>query len=105
MKKHSQIRYERDERSPDGYYFAKIAAIGIDAGYLITGTQTPAAAREASGDYDATPREQAVLDLFRALDEESQQEVLHIAQEKERLRKLEAEVEGLKAQMKGRRRA
>lgn len=35
--KHSQIRYEADERLPDGNYFAAIANAGADIHYIITG--------------------------------------------------------------------
>lgn len=35
--KASQIRYESDERSPDGVYFAAIASAGADILYILTG--------------------------------------------------------------------
>lgn len=35
--KHSQIRYEKGERSPDGDYLALINALGADVHYILTG--------------------------------------------------------------------
>lgn len=35
--KASQIRYESDDRSPDGLYFAAIAQAGADVLYILTG--------------------------------------------------------------------
>jgi phage repressor protein C with HTH and peptisase S24 domain len=36
----SQIRYESGERSPDGLYLSKIASIGVDILYVLTGTRS-----------------------------------------------------------------
>lgn len=35
--KHSQIRYESGERSPDGDYLAAIAKLGADVRFIVTG--------------------------------------------------------------------
>lgn len=55
----TQFNYESDERSPDGEYFAKIAALGIDVRYVIT----------SSRDYEPPPpltaEEQVLLRYFR----------------------------------------
>lgn len=39
QKKQSQIRYEADERSPDSDYLAALAANGVDALFVLTGTR------------------------------------------------------------------
>lgn len=44
--KHSQIRYEKGERSPDGDYFSSIHALGADVLYIITGHRAPFVAQE-----------------------------------------------------------
>lgn len=40
--KKSQMRYEADERSPDGDYWAAIASAGVDISYVLTGIENPA---------------------------------------------------------------
>lgn len=55
-----------------------------------SGQQAPAAA-------EMTPREQAILDLFRSLDEDGQREIQDAAAEKKRLRDLEQRFEELAA--------
>lgn len=39
--KHSQIRYEKGERSPDGDYLLKAHGLGADVAYIITGFHAP----------------------------------------------------------------
>jgi transcriptional regulator with XRE-family HTH domain len=39
--KHSQIRYEKGERSPDGDYLAAIANLEVDVLFIITGHRQP----------------------------------------------------------------
>lgn len=43
----SQIRYETDDRSPDGLYLAAIAKRGADVGFILTGSRSPVSTREA----------------------------------------------------------
>ncbi|MBS7819031.1 XRE family transcriptional regulator [Wohlfahrtiimonas chitiniclastica] len=38
--KQAQLRYEKGERYPDGLYFEKIASVGCDIQYIITGIRT-----------------------------------------------------------------
>lgn len=59
--KHSQIRYEKGERSPDGDYLSKIGAFGADVHYILTGH------RNLFMDYDVpesvTPARQLANDI------------------------------------------
>ncbi|MDO8933360.1 MAG: helix-turn-helix transcriptional regulator [Rhodocyclaceae bacterium] len=56
--KHSQIRYEKGERSPDGDYFAAIGALGADVLYIITG-QRPLYVEQESPEYMLPARQLA----------------------------------------------
>jgi transcriptional regulator with XRE-family HTH domain len=59
--KHSQMRYEKGERSPDGDYLAKIGTFGADVHYILTGQ------RNLFMDYEApesiTPARQIANDI------------------------------------------
>lgn len=48
--KHSQIRYEKGERSPDGDYLAAIAGMGADVLFIITGRHLPYLVMEPTED-------------------------------------------------------
>lgn len=63
---------------------------GVSLDWLLTGRGT--AVNETPPAYNApqlTPEEDAVLTLFRSLDEDARREIFSVAQEKERLRRLE----------------
>lgn len=65
VRKGAQINYEKGERSPDGAYFAGIAAAGADVSYVITG------ARAVPVDAPVlNRREAALLDNYRHTSEE-----------------------------------
>lgn len=76
----AQVRYEADERCPDGHYLAAIAAAGADVGYILTGaraaTQTQMQSQAQTG---LNPREAALLDNFRACDEGDQDAIHRMA--------------------------
>ncbi|QSB03447.1 helix-turn-helix transcriptional regulator [Methylomonas sp. EFPC1] len=57
VQKQAQLKYEKDERSPDSDYLAGIARAGVDIVYVLTGLQTGSSA--------SNPREAALLDNFR----------------------------------------
>lgn len=42
VQRRAQVRYEADERSPDGRYFEELAKYGVDVGYVITGRSSAA---------------------------------------------------------------
>ncbi|HJW24548.1 MAG TPA: hypothetical protein VJ576_06580 [Rhodocyclaceae bacterium] len=54
--KDSQIRYEADERSPDGNYFARAAVLGVDILYVITGQRMPGGLRQGLPAYSPAER-------------------------------------------------
>jgi transcriptional regulator with XRE-family HTH domain len=60
--KHAQINYEKDERSPDVDYLARIAGIGVDVLYVVTGHRAPFAAEQQRADY-VTPARQLAGDI------------------------------------------
>ncbi|MCQ4242495.1 helix-turn-helix domain-containing protein [Stutzerimonas stutzeri] len=75
--------------------------LGISIDWLLTGqgsmlrdqsAQAPSAGGEA-----ANPREQAILELYRALDEDAQREIQSAAEEKKRLKTLEQRLQELEA--------
>lgn len=57
VKKLAQFNYEKGERSPDADYLAKIAVIGVDVVYLITGQRSVPVA--------LNKKEEALLDNYR----------------------------------------
>ncbi len=59
VKKLAQFNYEKGERSPDAVYLGKIAVIGVDIVYLLTGQ------RSASISAPINPKEEALLDNYR----------------------------------------
>lgn len=85
LKKLAQISYEQDKRSPDGVYFAAIAAIGADVQYIITGQRSGAV---------LPPREAALLDNYRHCDDQGRRMIEGVAD-------LAAQPSALKASGKG----
>jgi len=57
VKKLAQLKYEQNESSPSGTYFAAIAKMGADVQYIITGVRSAAA---------LSPDENELVRLFRA---------------------------------------
>ncbi len=73
----TQVKYEKDTRSPNGEYFAKAAKLGIDVQYVITGKR-------------ALPDKklEALAGLLEGLSEQQRQEILASIEEKKLLNKL-----------------
>ena len=76
----SQSNYENGHRSPDAEYLARVAAIGVDVTYLLTGVRAhplsaPGASDSAAGATgdsvmrSVTREEAALLDNYEAADE------------------------------------
>ncbi len=77
----SQSNYENGHRSPDAAYLERIAALGVDVAYLVTGVRArPASASVEAGRQDGdaagetvmrevTREEAALLDNYGAADE------------------------------------
>lgn len=75
----SQSNYENGHRSPDAAYLSRVAAIGVDVAYLLTGVRT--LKPSATGGHDSTAtasesmtrvvtrEEAALLDNYEAADE------------------------------------
>ncbi|MDP2202293.1 MAG: helix-turn-helix transcriptional regulator [Methylicorpusculum sp.] len=57
VKKQAQLKYEKDDRSPDADYLSAIALAGVDISYVLTGIKSGAGA--------SNPREVALLDNYR----------------------------------------
>lgn len=76
----SQSNYENGHRSPDAEYLARVAAIGVDVTYLLTGVRAlPLSAPGGSDSSEATGgsvmrsvtrEEAALLDNYEAADEQ-----------------------------------
>lgn len=73
VKKNAQINYERDERKPDAGYLSAIAAMGADVLYIVTGQRSVAAVPVANR------REYALLDNYRACEEEDKRAIERVA--------------------------
>ncbi|SFB30250.1 hypothetical protein [Azotobacter beijerinckii] len=61
------------------------------------GEANPAATQQASTSSEISPREQAILELFRSLGEDDQREIQDAAAEKKRLTAIEQRLEELAA--------
>lgn len=68
--KQTVLNYENGKRSPDAEYLGSLAGIGMDIGYVVTGRR--------SGDH-YPGREAALLDNYRAADEEGKRMVERLA--------------------------
>lgn len=69
VKKLAQFNYEKGERSPDAAYLGKIASIGVDIIYLLTGQ------RNTPISVPINPREEALLDNYRHSDAQGRKAV------------------------------
>jgi transcriptional regulator with XRE-family HTH domain len=75
----SQSNYENGHRSPDAAYLSRVAAIGVDVAYLLTGVRTPTPSGTGANDSTGaasdsmtrvvTREEAALLDNYEAADE------------------------------------
>lgn len=75
--------------------------LGISSDWLLTGEgpmlRDQCAHAPLAGGEPANPREQAILELYRALDDDAQREIHSAAEEKKRLKILEQRVQELEA--------
>lgn len=75
--------------------------LGISIDWLLTGEgpmlRGQSAQPTAASSEPANPREQAILELYRALDEDAQREIQSAAEEKKRLKALEQRLQELEA--------
>ncbi len=70
VQKRAQINYENGERRPDAAYLERLAAIGVDVLYVITGE------RAAGLPAGLSAEEQLLLETYRALPTPERKKVL-----------------------------
>lgn len=98
-------------KSRDSIPYAKCIEVAeernISLDWLLTGDgpmcrgKVERTVQEVPAAYVISPRERAILELFRSLDEEAQQEIQSVAAEKKRLRDMEHRLQQLIEAMDG----
>lgn len=73
VKRNAQMNYESGARAPDKTYMANVMKAGIDMIYVLSGIRSNGDVQEA-----LTRREVQLLDVFRELDEDNQEQVIVI---------------------------
>lgn len=80
VRKQAQLNYEKGERHPDAAYLERLAAIGVDVLYVLTGRRAPAgngyAAAEPGPVGDLSLPELGLIKGFRGLDAKGRRAVL-----------------------------
>ena len=80
VRKQAQLKYEKGERHPDAAYLERLAAIGVDVLYVLTGRRAPAAnglaVSEPGPVGHLTLPEQGLIKGWRQLDAKGRQAVL-----------------------------
>jgi transcriptional regulator with XRE-family HTH domain len=77
VKKLAQLNYEKGERQPSASYLAAVACVGVDVMYVLTGQRiAPVPSNEQTR---ISRRESAMLDNYRACDEEDRKAIDRIA--------------------------
>ncbi|MBD3816446.1 MAG: helix-turn-helix domain-containing protein [Halothiobacillus sp.] len=94
----SMQNYLRGEREPNVEAIIKIAThLGISMDWLLTGEGSMYRAAPTAQIPSLSTREEAVLAMFRSLDEDAQREIQQVAEEKKRLRDVERQIKELQA--------
>lgn len=80
VRKQAQLKYENGQRHPDAAYLERLAAIGVDVLYVLTGRRAPAAnglaVSEPGPVGHLTLPEQGLIKGWRQLDAKGRQAVL-----------------------------
>lgn len=80
VRKQAQLKYEKGERHPDAAYLERLAAIGVDVLYVLTGRHAPAgpglAAAEPGPAGNLSLAELGLIKGWRQLDAKGRQAVL-----------------------------
>lgn len=94
VQRRAQMRYESNQRSPDGHYLSRIVGAGADVAYILTGIRSVLAedAEPAVVMDMLSPKEKAMLDMFRTLDERAQYEVQVVAKKEKQFQELKQTV-------------
>lgn len=71
----TQSNYEKGERMPDAIYLATIAHVGVDVQYVLTGVRARVGEISTTVRESLSPKEQAIVEMFRTLDTPAQYEV------------------------------
>lgn len=78
VRKQAQLKYEKGERSPDAAYLGRLAEIGVDVLYVLTGRRAPSVRFGVAEPDPVGPlnlAEIALLNAYRRLDAKGRQAV------------------------------
>lgn len=81
----SYTNYEEGRRSPDGDFLAAIAEAGADVQYILTGKRGLAEKVVVPRTPISEQRAQKIVELYQALNEQGQQEILAAIEKEKRL--------------------
>ncbi|MBH3441832.1 helix-turn-helix domain-containing protein [Pseudomonas luteola] len=73
IKTNAQVKYEKDERSPDAEYLSALANKGVDVLYVLTGQHVPV--EEAS----LSAEEARLLSFYRQMSDFGKESITHVA--------------------------
>lgn len=79
--KNSQINYEANKRSPDSEYLAKIAEIGADVNYILTGVRVATGSitkHSAANEVILSRDELDFVEMLRRVNEEQKNDALEL---------------------------
>jgi transcriptional regulator with XRE-family HTH domain len=103
VQKLAQTNYETGKRIPTGEYLAKIAEIGADVNYILTGVRVEKAAVEiensAKDDAVVPIRARQFAEIFQFLNAKQQEEIFAVIEEKKRINALESVVGNMQRQL------
>lgn len=84
VKRLSQTNYETDKRTPDGDYLIKIAEIGADVQYILTGKRSLTEnddgnddGDDAANDANISPKKRELMRLLERLDENALDDAIY----------------------------
>jgi transcriptional regulator with XRE-family HTH domain len=69
VQKRAQARYESGERCPDGHYLAKVAELGADVNYILTGVRITQAKQGDNGRGNFDEEDVRMLNMIKRLPE------------------------------------
>lgn len=69
VQKRAQARYESGERCPDGHYLARVAELGADVNYILTGVRITQAKQGDNGRGNFDEEDVRMLNMIKRLPE------------------------------------